>query len=129
MPGNVILAMGRSQEFNRVSVAVCGSAYRVGMIAKYVIEKLIRIPAGVDVTSKFRCRRPILDNNSLVTIISRSGETTNTLAAFREAKHLGARVISIVNVVGSSIASDSGDVLYTWVDPEIAVAATRAYNT
>lgn len=126
---NVTLTAEQLQKFNRISIVACGSAYHVGVVAKYVIEKLTRIPVEVDVASEFRYRHPILDNNSLVIVISQSGETADTLAALREAKRLGARVISIVNVVGSSIANDSDDVLYTWAGPEIAVATTKAYST
>ena len=107
----------------------CGSAYHVGMNAKYILEKIARIPVEVDLASEFRYRDPIIDESVLVLVISQSGETADTLAALREAKRLGARVISIVNVVGSSIANDSDDVLYTWAGPEIAVATTKAYST
>ena len=110
-------------------VLACGSAYHVGMNAKYILEKIARIPVEVDLASEFRYRDPIIDESVLVLVISQSGETADTLAALREAKRLGARVISIVNVVGSSIANDSDDVLYTWAGPEIAVATTKAYST
>ena len=107
----------------------CGSAYHVGVVAKYALEQLTRIPVEVDVASEFRYRHPIIDDKALVLIISQSGETADTLAAMREAKRLGARTLSIVNVVGSSIANESDDVLYTWAGPEIAVATTKAYST
>lgn len=126
---NVSLTAEDLKRFNRISIVACGSAYHVGVVAKYVIEQLTRIPVEVDVASEFRYRQPILDSNSLVLVISQSGETADTLAALREAKRLGARVLSIVNVVGSSIANDSDDVLYTWAGPEIAVATTKAYST
>lgn len=126
---DVTLTAEELKRFNRISIVACGSAYHVGVVAKYVIEQLTRIPVEVDVASEFRYRHPILDENSLVLVISQSGETADTLAALREAKRLGARVISIVNVVGSSIANDSDDVLYTWAGPEIAVATTKAYST
>lgn len=126
---NVSLTAEDLKRFNRISIVACGSAYHVGVVAKYVIEQLTRIPVEVDVASEFRYRHPILDSNSLVLVISQSGETADTLAALREAKRLGARVLSIVNVVGSSIANDSDDVLYTWAGPEIAVATTKAYST
>ena len=99
------------------------------MIAKYILEKFSRIPVEVDVASEFRYRQPIIDDKVLVLVISQSGETADTLAALREAKKLGARTLSIVNVVGSSIANESDDVLYTWAGPEIAVATTKAYST
>jgi len=96
---------------------------------KYIIEKLARIPVEVDVASEFRYRDPLISDKDLVIIISQSGETIDTLFALRESKKKGARVLSIVNVVGSSIARESDDVLYTWAGPEIAVASTKAYNT
>ncbi|NCC86861.1 MAG: glutamine--fructose-6-phosphate transaminase (isomerizing) [Clostridia bacterium] len=116
-------------QFNRIFILACGSAYHVGVVGKYVIEELARIPVEVDIASEFRYRYPLVDDKSLVIIISQSGETADTLAALREAKSKGARVISIVNVVGSSIASESDDVLYTWAGPEISVATTKAYST
>ena len=96
---------------------------------KDFMEELIRKPVEVELASEFRYRSPIVDKNTLVIIISQSGETADSLAALREAKKLGARVLSIVNVVGSSIANESDDVLYTWAGPEIAVATTKAYST
>ena len=101
----------------------------VGMDCKYVLEKMTRIPVEVDLASEFRYREPIIDEEVLVLVISQSGETADTLAAMREAKRLGARTLSIVNVVGSSIANESDDVIYTWAGPEIAVATTKAYST
>ena len=99
------------------------------MVGKYVIEELTRIPVEVDLASEFRYRNPIIDENCLCIAISQSGETADTLAALREAKSRGARILSIVNVVGSTIANESDDVLYTWAGPEIAVATTKAYST
>lgn len=116
-------------QFNRIFIVACGSAYHVGVVGKYVFENLTRVPVEVDVASEFRYRDPIVDEHALVIIISQSGETADTLAALREAKKRGARVLSIVNVVGSSIANESDDVLYTWAGPEIAVATTKAYST
>ncbi len=113
----------------RVFIVGCGSAYHVGVVGKYVIEKLARIPVEVDLASEFRYREPIVGKDDLVIIISQSGETADTLAALREAKRRGARILSIINVVGSSIARESDDVLYTWAGPEIAVATTKAYST
>lgn len=115
--------------FNRIFITACGSAYHVGVVAKYVIEQMARIPVEVDVASEFRYRYPLVDDKSLVILISQSGETADTLEALRESKKRGARTISIVNVVGSSIASESDDVLYTWAGPEISVATTKAYST
>ncbi len=117
------------ENLQKICVVACGSAYHVGCVAKYFIEKLTKKPVEVDLASEFRYRSPIIDKKPLVIIISQSGDTADTLAALREAKFLGARVLSIVNVVGSSIANESDDVLYTWAGPEIAVATTKAYST
>ena len=114
---------------NKISIVACGSAYHVGCVAKYFIENLLKKPVEVDVASEFRYRSPIVNKNTLTIFISQSGETADTLAALREAKSKGSRVLSIVNVVGSSIANESDDVLYTWAGPEIAVATTKAYST
>ena len=110
-------------------IIACGSSYHVGMVGKYNLEKLARIPVEVVLASEFRYCDPIIDSRTLVVVISQSGETLDTMAALREAKSLGARIVSIVNVVGSSIARESDDVLYTWAGPEIAVATTKAYST
>lgn len=117
------------KNISKIFIVACGSAYHVGVVAKYLFEQFAGIPTEVDVASEFRYRKPIIDKNVLVLIISQSGETADTLAALREAKRLGARTLSIVNVVGSSIANDSDDVIYTWAGPEIAVATTKAYST
>ena len=114
---------------NKIYIVGCGSAYHVGIVGKYIIERMARIPVEVDLASEFRYREPIIDENNLMIIISQSGETADTLAALREGKRCGARIMSIVNVVGSSIANESDDVLYTWAGPEIAVATTKAYST
>lgn len=114
---------------NRIYVIACGSAYHVGVAGKYIIEKLTRIPVDVMIASEFRYCSPIVDKDTLVLVISQSGETADTLAAMREAKKLGARTLAIVNAVGSSIAREADDVLYTWAGPEIAVATTKAYST
>jgi len=116
-------------DINKIHIVACGSAYHVGVVAKYFLEEFTHIPTEAEVASEFRYRNPIIDQHTLVIIISQSGETADTLAALREAKKLGARVLSIVNVVGSSIARESTDVLYTWAGPEIAVATTKAYST
>ncbi len=113
----------------KIFIVACGTACHAGMVGKYVIEKLARIPVEVDLASEFRYRDPMISDKNLVIIISQSGETIDTLFALREAKKKGARILSIVNVVGSSIARESDDVIYTWAGPEIAVASTKAYNT
>ncbi len=114
---------------SRIFIVACGSSYHVGMIGKYNLERLLRIPVEVCLASEFRYCDPLADESTLVLVISQSGETLDTMAALREAKRRGARVLSIVNVVGSSIARESDDVLYTWAGPEIAVATTKAYST
>lgn len=114
---------------NKIVIVACGSAYHAGMVGKYVIEDMARIPCDVELASEFRYRRPIVDDKTLTIIISQSGETADTLAALKEAKKLGSHIISIVNVVGSSIAKAADDVIYTWAGPEIAVATTKGYST
>lgn len=114
---------------SRIYIIGCGSAYHVGVVSKYNIEKLVRIPVEAVLASEFRYSSPLVNENTLVICISQSGTTADTIAAMREAKRLGARVLSIVNVVGSTIANESDDVLYTWAGPEIAVATTKAYST
>lgn len=126
---NIKLTKEDLEKFNKVFIIACGTAYHAGMVGKYVIEKLAKIPVEVDIASEFRYRDPIVDAKTLVIIISQSGETLDTLAALKEARKKGARILSIVNVVGSSIARESHDVLYTWAGPEIAVASTKAYTT
>ena len=113
----------------KVFVVACGSSYHVGMVSKYNWERLLRRPVEVALASEFRYSDPLVDEHSLVIIISQSGETLDTMAAMREAKRRGARILAIVNVVGSSIAREADDVLYTWAGPEIAVATTKAYST
>jgi len=114
---------------SRIYLVACGSAYHVGMVVKYALEKLLRIPAEACLASEFRYSEPILGESSLVIVISQSGETLDSMAALREAKRKGSKVLSIVNVMGSSIARESDYVLYTWAGPEIAVATTKAYTT
>ena len=116
-------------DIHRIVIIACGSAYHAGVVGKYFLEKLVRIPVEVDVASEFRYRDPLVDSHTLAIVISQSGETADTLAGLREAKRRGARVLSIVNVVGSTIAGESDDVLYTWAGPEIAVATTKGYTT
>lgn len=115
--------------FNKVYIVACGTAYHAGLVGKLVIEKMAKVPVEVDIASEFRYRDPFVDENTLFIAISQSGETLDTLAALREAKRKGARVLSVVNVVGSSVARESDDVFYTWAGPEIAVASTKAYTT
>ena len=117
------------KKLSRVYVVACGSAYYVGCVGKYVMEKLCKIPVEPVLASEFRYCEPLCDENTLVLIISQSGETADTLAALREAKRRGARTMAIVNVVGSSISKEADDVIYTWAGPEIAVATTKAYST
>ena len=112
----------------KIHIVACGSAYHAGMTGKYVLESLARIPVEVDLASEFRYRNPILEDGAMVVVISQSGETADTLAALREAKSRGFRVLGIVNVVGSSIAREADSVMYTWAGPEIAVATTKAYS-
>ena len=113
---------------SRIYMVACGSAYHAAMTGKYVMEGIARIPVEVDLASEFRYRDPILDENSLVVVVSQSGETADTLAALREAQNRGCRVLGIVNVVGSSIAREADNVMYTWAGPEISVATTKAYS-
>ena len=112
-----------------INIVACGSAYHVGIAAQYIFEDLVRVPVRVELASEFRYRKPILSPHTLVIVISQSGETADSLAALREAKELGVRTMSVVNVVGSSIARESDYVCYTMAGPEIAVATTKAYST
>ena len=113
----------------RIHIVDCGTAMHAGIVGRYVMEEIARIPVEVDIASEFRYRNPILNKGELCIIISQSGETADTKAALEEAKRQGLKVISIVNVVGSSIARESDDVIYTWAGPEIAVASTKGYTT
>lgn len=115
--------------FTKIYIVACGTAYHAGLVGKAVIEKMAKIPVEVDIASEFRYRDPFVDDKTLFIAISQSGETLDTLAALREAKRKGARILSVVNVVGSSVARESDDVFYTWAGPEIAVASTKAYTT
>ena len=123
------LPVEKMREFTRIFIVACGSSYHVGMIGKYNLEHLLRRNVEVVLASEFRYSDPIVDDKSLVIVISQSGETLDTMAALREAKKRGGYILSIVNVVGSSIARESDDVLYTRAGPEIAVATTKAYST
>lgn len=117
------------EAFDRVYIVACGTAYHAGLVGRFVIEKFAGIPVSVEVASEFRYRDPFIDDRTLFIAVSQSGETLDTLAALREAKRRGARVLSIVNVVGSSVSRESDDVFYTWAGPEIGVASTKAYTT
>ncbi len=119
----------RIKSVGHIYIVACGSAYHAGMVAQYVIESLAKIPVRVDLASEFRYRKPLLEKDGLVIIISQSGETADSLAALREAKGRGIKTLAIVNVVGSSIAREADDVFYTLAGPEIAVATTKAYST
>ena len=126
-------AVGLSEEeikdISQIYIVACGSAYHVGIAAQYVIEDLAKIPVRVELGSEFRYRNPLLDKNGLVIVISQPGETADSLAALRESKEKGVRIMAIVNVVGSSIAREADSVFYTLAGPEIAVATTKAYST
>ena len=125
----VSLTREELERLDRLYVIACGSSYHVGVAAKYTLERMLRIPVEVTLASEFRYCAPIVTRRTLAVVISQSGETIDTLAAMREARRLGARLLSIVNVVGSTIARESDDVIYTWAGPEIAVATTKAYST
>ncbi|CZR95352.1 MULTISPECIES: glutamine--fructose-6-phosphate transaminase (isomerizing) [unclassified Clostridioides] len=116
-------------KINKVYIVACGTAYNAGLLGKYAIEKFVNIPVITDIASEFRYSDPFVDENSLVILVSQSGETADTLAVLRDSKAKGARILSITNVVGSSIARESDDVFYTWAGPEVAVASTKAYTT
>ncbi len=116
------------RNLRKIVIVACGSAYHVGVSARYVLEGMARIPVEVDVASEFRYRNPILSSDELVIVISQSGETADTLEALRLAHSCGCKVLAIVNVVGSSIAREADAVMYTWAGPEISVATTKAYS-
>lgn len=116
-------------KINKVYIIACGTAYHAGLVGKFAIEKFAKIPVETDIASEFRYRDPFVDENTLVILVSQSGETADTLASLRYAKDRGARILSVTNVVGSSIARESDDVFYTWAGPEISVASTKAYTT
>ncbi len=113
----------------KIHIVACGTAYHAGLIGKHVIEQLARIPVETDVASEYRYRLPLVDENTLVIVVSQSGETADTLAALREAKAQGAMVLAITNAVGSSVHREAEYVITTWAGPEIAVASTKAYTT
>lgn len=114
---------------SKIFIVACGTAYHAGIVGKYYLENLARIPVEVDIASEFRYRNPLVDANCLTIVISQSGETIDTLAALKEAKRLGSRTLAVTNVAGSSIAREADQVVYTYAGPEIAVASTKAYTT
>lgn len=116
------------QKWRQIYIVACGTAYHAGLVGKTILEKTLKIPVFVEVASEFRYREPMLDENTLVIVISQSGETADTLEGAREAKQAGAKVLAITNVVGSSIARESDMVVYLWAGPEISVASTKAYT-
>lgn len=126
---NITITKEQIENIDKIYIVACGTAYHAGIVGKYVIEKLTRIPVEVDIASEFRYRDPIINERTLMIVVSQSGETADTLAALREAKLNNARVIAVTNVVGSSVSREADDVLYTWAGPEIAVASTKAYVT
>lgn len=128
LPG-VSLTSGQIREIKQIHMVACGTAYHAALVGKTVIERLTRIPVEVDLASEYRYRMPVIRENTLVIAVSQSGETADTLAAMREAKQWGARVMAITNVIGSSVAREADDVLFTLAGPEIAVASTKAYSS
>ncbi|OON97151.1 MAG: glutamine--fructose-6-phosphate aminotransferase [Epulopiscium sp. Nele67-Bin005] len=117
------------ENISKVYIVACGTAYYAGIVGKYIIEKLAKIPVITDIASEFRYSDPFIDENTLMIVVSQSGETADTLAAMKEAQSKGARVLAITNVVGSSLARGADDIFYTWAGPEIAVASTKAYTS
>ena len=117
------------KSIDKILITACGTAYHAGLLAKYFIEKIAKIPVEVDIASEYRYRDPLTDHKTLCIVISQSGETIDTLAALKEAKRRGARSLAVTNVLGSSISREADQVVYTWAGPEIAVASTKAYTT
>ncbi|WP_099190318.1 glutamine--fructose-6-phosphate transaminase (isomerizing) [Tepidibacter mesophilus] len=126
---DIKLTKAELDNINKVYIVACGTAYYAGLVGKHAIEKFAKIPVETDIASEFRYRDPFVDENTLLIVVSQSGETADTLAALKEAKSKGARILAITNVVGSSVAREADDVFYTWAGPEIAVASTKAYTT
>lgn len=126
---NINISRDEIAEINRIYIVACGTAYHAGLVGKYLLEQFLRVGVVADIASEFRYNDNFIDEHTLVIIVSQSGETADTLAALREAKTKGARILSITNVVGSSVARESHDIFYTWAGPEIAVASTKAYTT
>ena len=117
------------KDINKIFIVACGTAYHAGIVGKYYIEKMARIPVEVDIASEFRYRNPIIDEHCLCIVVSQSGETSDTLEALKEAKRRGAKTLAVTNVVGSSISREAEQTVYTYAGPEIAVASTKAYTT
>jgi glutamine---fructose-6-phosphate transaminase (isomerizing) len=126
---NINLTKEELEAFDRVFIVACGTAYHAGLVGKTIIEKLAKIPVEVDIASEFRYRDPLITKKSLLIVVSQSGETADTLAVLRDAKKIGAKVLAVTNVVGSSVSREANHVVYTWAGPEIAVASTKAYET
>lgn len=126
---NINFTKEELEAFDRVFIVACGTAYNSGLVGKTIIEKLAKIPVEVDIASEFRYRDPLITDKSLLIVVSQSGETADTLAVLRDAKRIGAKVLAITNVVGSSASREANHVIYTWAGPEIAVASTKAYET
>jgi glutamine---fructose-6-phosphate transaminase (isomerizing) len=126
---DITITKEQIKNIDRIYIVACGTAYHAGVVGKYVIEKMAKVPVEVDIASEFRYRDPLINERTLMIVVSQSGETADTLAALRLAKENNARVIAVTNVVGSSISREADDVLYTWAGPEIAVASTKAYVT
>ncbi|MGI6189098.1 MAG: glutamine--fructose-6-phosphate transaminase (isomerizing) [Clostridiales bacterium] len=127
--GDISVTKEQLEKAGKIVIVACGTAYHAGVVGKYVIEKLARIPVDVEIASEFRYKDPLINENNIIIIISQSGETADTLAALRMCKKAGARIIAITNVVGSTVSREADHVLYTWAGPEIAVASTKAYTT
>lgn len=129
LSGEISLLPQNIYEIDKIQIVACGTAYHAGLVGKVAFEEFTRIPVEVDIASEYRYRNPIITDRTLVIVISQSGETADTLAALREAKRSGAKVLAITNVVGSSVAREADEVIITWAGPEIAVASTKAYTT
>ncbi|MBC2722530.1 glutamine--fructose-6-phosphate transaminase (isomerizing) [Desulfosporosinus sp.] len=125
----VDLTLEELAQINKVYIVACGTAWHAGLVGKTLIERWAHLPVEVDIASEFRYRSPLVDDHTLVVVVSQSGETADTLAALREAKNRGARVVAVTNVVGSTVSREAHDVIFTWAGPEIAVASTKAYTT
>lgn len=123
------LTAEKLKNINKIAIVACGTAYHAGLVGRYVMEKMLRLPVYVDIASEYRYRDPLVDENTLVIVVSQSGETADTLAALRESKSKGAHTLAITNVLGSTISREADNVVYTWAGPEIAVASTKAYIT
>ena len=124
---NVKFTKEELENFDKVYIVACGTAYHAGVVGKTVIEKLAKIPVEIDVASEFRYRDPLITNKTLIIVVSQSGETADSFTVLRDGKRQGARVLAITNVVGSSVSREANDVIYTLARPEIAVASTKAY--